>query len=451
MTEVLAYLGLGANEGDRERNIRTALSSLGAVPGVRVVRCSKLVSSALFGEGPEQGEYLNGVAELATSLPAPALLSICRALEVAAGRRLPALRNHPRPLDLDLLLYGRETIDTRDLIVPHPRMWQRPFVLLPLRELGVDLALMPRPVRPLVVQDPAKFAALCSHWQAGACTTGLVPTMGALHPGHQSLIRKARAECDRVLVTIFVNPLQFSAGEDFAAYPRTLERDVQLCAEAGADAVFAPEPLQMYDSDFCSNVAVGAAAMTMEGAIRPTHFQGVATVVARLFALSRPHNAYFGKKDAQQLAVIQRMTLDLGFPIRVVECPIVREADGLAMSSRNVYLAPADRIASTVLVRALRAAQQAFASGERDRDRLLQVASSVLLQEPRAELDYLELRGEGDLRLLPAGPVVLGRMLVAAKFRAGKRVVRLLDNLSLAEPSEVGLSAGSVLFQGDRP
>lgn len=245
MTEVLAYLGLGANEGDRERNIRTALSSLGAAPGVRVVRCSKLVSSALFGEGPEQGEYLNGVAELATSLPAPALLSICRALEVAAGRRLPALRNHPRPLDLDLLLYGRETIDTRDLIVPHPRMWQRPFVLLPLRELGVDLALMPRPVRPLVVQDPAKFAALCSHWQAGACTTGLVPTMGALHPGHQSLIRKARAECDRVLVTIFVNPLQFSAGEDFAAYPRTLERDVQLCAEAGADAVFAPEPLQM--------------------------------------------------------------------------------------------------------------------------------------------------------------------------------------------------------------
>ena len=151
----------------------------------------------------------------------------------------------------------------------------------------------------------------------------------------------ARRECDRVAATIFVNPLQFGPNEDFAAYPRDLTGDLAICAEAGVDAVFAPTVAQMYDPEFCSHVAVGAAAQDMEGALRKDHFGGVATVVARLFAIARPHRAYFGEKDAQQLAVIRRMTRDLGFPIRIVGCPIVREADGLARSSRNVYLGAA--------------------------------------------------------------------------------------------------------------
>ena len=431
MAEVIAYLGLGANLGDRERQLRTALERLAAVPGVRVLRCSSLRTSAFVGDGPAQPDYLNGVAEIATTLPAQALLAVAKALERAAGRTEPVLRNHPRPLDIDLVLYGDERIDTKHLVVPHPRMWDRAFVLEPLRELGVDLERIPRPAKPRLVRDPAEFAALCSAWQQGGCAVGLVPTMGALHPGHQSLMRIARGQCDRVAATIFVNPLQFAPGEDFAAYPRTLERDLQLCAEAEVDVVFAPEPAQMYDPDFCTNLAVGAAAQTMEGAIRPTHFQGVATVVARLFALSRPHSAYFGKKDAQQVAVIRRMTKDLGFPIRIVECPIVREPDGLAMSSRNIYLGPQDRQAALVLVRALRAAQDAFGRGERDRDRLLQVAQAIVAKEPRAALDYLELREEGELRPLPAGPVARGRMIVAARFRDGVRPVRLLDNMSL--------------------
>jgi pantoate--beta-alanine ligase len=189
----------------------------------------------------------------------------------------------------------------------------------------------------------------------------------------------------------------------------------------------------MLPSGFCSHVGVGAAAVGMEGEVRPGHFQGVATVVARLFALARPHRAYFGQKDAQQLAVIRRLVRDLGFPVRIVECPTVREPDGLALSSRNVYLGAEDRRASTVLHRALRRAQTVFQGGERDRERIVAAARSVIEQEPRARLDYLELRADGDLQALPPGPVGGGRLLVAARFLGGQRPVRLIDNIALAD------------------
>lgn len=429
--EVTVHLGLGSNLGDRAQHIQQALRHLARVPGVILVRASSLVETPLQGEGPAQGSFLNAVAELRTTLPAAALLGICKALEAAAGRQLPAPRNHPRPLDLDLLFYGDEQIDSKDLVVPHPRWHERDFVTGPLRELGIDVAARPRRAGPRVVTSAGEFAALTSQWSPGGCVVGLVPTMGALHRGHQSLMEIARGECDRVAVTIFVNPLQFGPKEDFAAYPRTLDADLRVGAAAGVDAVFAPDVAQMYDPDFCSHVAVGAAAEGMEGALRPTHFAGVATVVARLFAIARPHRAYFGEKDAQQLAVIRRMTRDLGFPIRVVGCPIVREADGLAMSSRNIYLGAADRAASTVLYRALSSAQLSFRRGDTDRDALVARVRAVLASEPRATVDYVELRREGDLAALPPGPVAGGRLLVAARFVDGPRPVRLLDNLSL--------------------
>ncbi len=430
-----AYLGLGSNEGDRAGHIQQALQRLAAAPGVQVVRTSSLRESTFVGQGPPQPTFLNGVVELRTSLLPIALLDLCKALEAAAGRTLPAPRHHPRPLDLDVLFVGHERVDTRDLVLPHPRWHLRQFVTEPLRELGVDVATMPRALAAAVIESPAAFSARTTQWLAGGCTIGLVPTMGSLHAGHGSLLTMARQECDRVVATIFVNPLQFGPNEDFAAYPRDLAADLQLCREAGADAVFAPTVAQMYDPLFCSHVAVGSAAEGMEGAVRPGHFAGVATVVARLFALARPQRAYFGEKDAQQLAVIRRMTKDLGFPLQIVGCPIVREADGLAMSSRNVYLGAADRQASTVLVRALRSARDVFTRGERDRDRLLARARSVLATEPRALVEYVELRAEGELAPLPSGPVLQGRMLVAAKFVDGVRPVRLLDNLSLVEGS----------------
>ncbi|MBX3464105.1 MAG: pantoate--beta-alanine ligase [Planctomycetes bacterium] len=436
MRETLVYIGLGSNEGDRRAQLDRAVVRLGGVPGVRVLRASTWHENAFVGDGPPQGAFLNGVAELRTTLPPHALLGVLKAIEAEAGRSLPAPRHHPRPLDLDLLLYGDATIDTRDLRVPHPRWHERAFVIEPLRELGLAIDALPRWPRPPAIEVAAGFAALCSTWHAGGAVVGLVPTMGALHAGHTSLLHRARSECDRVAATIFVNPLQFGPGEDFAAYPRDLARDLQLCADAGVDAVFTPAVAAMYEPDFCSHVGVGAAAEGMEGGLRPGHFAGVATVVARLLALARPQRAYFGEKDAQQLAVIRRLVRDLGFPTAVVPCPIVREPDGLAMSSRNVYLDAADRSASTVLFRALSSARHAFARGERDREALVQRVRAVVATEPRAALDYVELRREIDLQPLPPGPVDGGRLLVAARFLGGARPVRLLDNLSLTDPAQ---------------
>jgi pantoate--beta-alanine ligase len=431
VTPTTAFVAFGSNVGDRAAHLQRALQRLHQVPGIAAVRHSSFVESQPVGDGPPQGPFLNGVVELRTTLAPHALLAVCKALEAEAGRVLPAKRNQPRPLDLDLVFYGDSRIDTRDLVVPHRDWHRRPFVTGPLLELGVDLAARPRHEVPELLEAPGALVARVAEWLAGDCTIGLVPTMGSLHAGHASLMQIARAECDRVLATIFVNPLQFGPGEDFAAYPRDLAGDLAVCRAAGADAVFAPAVAAMYDPQFCSHVAVGAAAQGMEGALRPGHFAGVATVVARLFALARAHRGYFGEKDAQQLAVIRRMTRDLGFPIRIVACPIVREPDGLAMSSRNVYLGLDDRRAATVLHRALRSACEQFQRGEQDRDRLVARVRAVLATEPRAAVDYVELRAADDLAELPPGRIEGGRILVAAKFVDGKRPVRLLDNMVL--------------------
>ena len=443
------YIALGSNVGDREGHLARALDALRAAPGVVVVRASSWIETAFVGEGPEQGPFLNGVAELRTALPPLALLGLLRELERSAGRAFPHPRNHPRELDLDLIFYGDQRLDSRELVVPHPRWHERPFVTQPLEELGVDLASRPRARGTEVVDTAPLMGERVATWLEGGCLIGLVPTMGSLHEGHASLMRAARAECDRVIATVFVNPLQFGAGEDFDAYPRGLERDLEICADAGVDVLFAPSAGQMYGDGFCSRVAVGAEAETMEGDCRQGHFDGVATVVARLFAMTRPHRAYFGEKDAQQIAVIRRMTVDLGFPVEVVPCPIVREADGLAMSSRNVYLGEADRAAATVLFRALSSAKEQFARGLRDRDALLARARAVLEAEPRCALDYLEIRREGDLLPLGPGPVAGGRMLVAGRFTDGVQPVRLLDNLSLqASPSATDVPEGGAMRAG---
>ena len=430
-----AYVALGSNVGDRERHLSTALERLAAVPGVSVLRRSGFVDSAFVGDGPPQGPVLNAVAELETTLSPHALLDVLRALEVEAGRAFPHPRHHPRELDLDLLFFGDAAVDTRELVVPHPRWHERDFVVEPLRELGIDTDTLPRRDAPEVLADATQLEERVATWLAGGCVVGLVPTMGSLHEGHASLMRRARAECDRVVVSVFVNPLQFGPGEDFEAYPRDLDGDRAVCRGAGVDAVFAPSTGAMYDRDFCSHVAVGREAEGMEGAVRPGHFSGVATVVARLFAMVRPHRAYFGEKDAQQVAVVRRLVRDLGFPLELVACPIEREPDGLARSSRNVYLGPDDRAACTVLYRALRSGRERFAAGERDRDGLLAHVRGVFAGEPRCHVDYVELRREGDLRELPPGPVDGGRLLVAARFDGGARPVRLLDNLSLCDSS----------------
>ncbi len=252
---------------------------------------------------------------------------------------------------------------------------------------------------------------------------GFVPTMGFLHEGHISLARRARAECASVVVSIFVNPTQFGPKEDLAAYPRDLPRDLALLESAGVDLVWTPTPEVMYPPGFQTWVAAEAITQPLEGGMRPGHFRGVTTVVAKLFNVVQPQKAYFGQKDAQQAAVIRRMTEDLNFPIEIVVCPTMREPDGLAMSSRNTYLNPEERRAATVLNRALSAAETVFAAGERDAGRLRQVMSETLAAEPLARPQYVSCADPETLAELN-GPIE--RALLSMAVFMGK--TRLIDN-----------------------
>jgi pantoate--beta-alanine ligase len=252
--------------------------------------------------------------------------------------------------------------------------------------------------------------------------------MGFLHAGHISLVERAREENDHVGVSIFVNPTQFAPAEDLAAYPRDLERDLTLLRQAGADLIWTPPVEEVYPPGFQTYVTVEEVTRPLEGAARPTHFRGVATVVAKLFNVFQPDRAYFGQKDAQQAVVIQQMVRDLHFPLEVVVCPIVREPDGLALSSRNVYLTPEQRAAAPVLNRALRAARDAWRAGEHDGERLREIMRGVLAAEPLARPDYVS--AADPVTLAELGDASRG-VLLSMAVRIGR--ARLIDNLLLAK------------------
>ncbi len=265
--------------------------------------------------------------------------------------------------------------------------------------------------------------------RAAGKSVGFVPTMGALHEGHVSLMRRARAENDFVAVSIFVNPTQFGPGEDLERYPRDLERDLDLSAGAGVDAVFAPSAEEMYPKDFSSAVEPGAVAGPLEGASRPGHFRGVATVVAKLFNIVLPDRAYFGQKDAQQLAVIRNLVRGLNFGVQVVACPIVREPDGLAMSSRNAYLNPGERQAALCLARALKTAADLVADGERQATKVAAAMAEEIVEEPLAELDYAAVVDPDSFEDIEK---ITRPALALLAVRFGR--TRLIDNL-LLEPA----------------
>lgn len=264
----------------------------------------------------------------------------------------------------------------------------------------------------------------------GACGQpfGLVPTMGYLHRGHISLVERARAECASVGVSIFVNPAQFGPTEDLGNYPRNLDGDLKLLEAAGVDLVWLPTQEIVYPPGFQTWVEVAGLAAPLEGSMRPGHFRGVATVVAKLFNAFQPQRAYFGQKDAQQAAVIRRMTLDLDFPVEVVICPIVREADGLAMSSRNAYLNPAQRQAAPVLFRALSAAKAAYDAGERNADSLRALMTEIIQAEPLTSLQYVSCADHDTLAELTS---VTGKALLSMAVYIGK--TRLIDNFVLED------------------
>jgi pantoate--beta-alanine ligase len=279
---------------------------------------------------------------------------------------------------------------------------------------------------------------------------GLVPTMGYLHEAHLSLVRRARAACDRVAVSLFVNPAQFNNPADYDSYPRDEARDLELLRAAGVDLAFTPDAGTLYPPGFQSYIEMGALADPLEGAARPGHFRGVATVVAKLFGIIEPHRAYFGEKDAQQVAVVQRMVQDLNIPVEIVPCPTVREADGLAMSSRNVRLTPEDRAAAPVLYRALAEAREAFQEGERDGEALRHRIRERIEAEPRARIDYVSVADPVTLEELDTIDPKGSALASLAVFFGD---VRLIDNLRLVqeEVSVLAMDRGSASERSYRP
>lgn len=274
-----------------------------------------------------------------------------------------------------------------------------------------------------IVETIAEVREQVKQWKKEGLTVALVPTMGYLHEGHRSLMERARKENDRVVVSVFVNPTQFGPNEDLASYPRDLEHDAALCDSVGVDLIFHPTPEEMYPKGFCSFVDMDVLTKELCGLSRPVHFRGVCTVVSKLFHIVTPDRAYFGEKDAQQLAVIERMVLDLNLDIEIVGCPIVREADGLAKSSRNTYLSPEERKAALVLSRSIFAGKKLAESDETDAHKLVQAMTDIISAEPLARIDYVKVV---DLLTMQQIDKLDRPFLAAIAVYIGK--TRLIDN-----------------------
>lgn len=264
-------------------------------------------------------------------------------------------------------------------------------------------------------------------WRSKGLSVGFVPTMGYLHEGHESLIKRAVAENDAVVVSIFVNPMQFGPTEDLASYPRDLEADSKLCEAAGAKLIFHPEPEEMYDDGFCSYVDMNGLTNALCGLSRPVHFRGVCTVVNKLFNIVKPDKAYFGEKDAQQLAVIKRMVKDLNMDIEIVGCPIIREADGLAKSSRNTYLSPESRKQAVILSKSIFMAKKMVEDGERDSAKVKNAMRELIESEPLTDIDYIEIV---DVNTMKSLDVIKGDILCAIAVNVGGEA-RLIDNMMM--------------------
>ncbi|MBR5270683.1 MAG: pantoate--beta-alanine ligase [Clostridia bacterium] len=278
----------------------------------------------------------------------------------------------------------------------------------------------------VLVKTIKEVKELVNKWKSEGQSIGLVPTMGYLHEGHKSLIERSVKENDRTIVSVFVNTIQFGPNEDLATYPRDIESDKKLCESVGADLIFNPEPDEMYGDRFCTHVDMSILTEDLCGASRPGHFRGVQTVVLKLFNIVMPNKAYFGEKDAQQLAVIKRMVEDLNVNVEIVGCPIVREADGLAKSSRNTYLSKEEREAATIINKALTIGKELIKNGERDTKTVVDKITAVINSEPMANIEYIKI-----VDLLTIKPVekIEGSVLCAAAVRFG--TTRLIDNFSI--------------------
>jgi pantoate--beta-alanine ligase len=400
----ICLLGLGSNLGDRVANLLRAVAALSSRPDIAVRRISSFHETEPVGGPAGQGKFLNAAALVETALSPAELLQTLAGIEQRMGRDRHEIWG-PRTIDLDLLLYEQVVVETPQVVVPHPRMHERRFVLAPAAEIAPELVhpILELTVAELLSRLPpiqseamglrvfTRVAAMRAHVlelrQSGR-RLGLVPTMGALHAGHLSLVRAARDECDAVVATIFVNPTQFAPHEDFAKYPRTLESDLQALSTAGCDLVFVPEEGEMYPPGSTTMIEPPAVAEPLEGVGRPGHFRGVATVVLKLFNVIPAQAAFFGQKDYQQTRVVRDMVRDLHLPVEIIVCPTVREPDGLALSSRNRYLSPAERQQALALSRALAEVQGMVRARERDAAKLRSAMRNILAAAGIERIDY---------------------------------------------------------------
>jgi pantoate--beta-alanine ligase len=441
----LCLLAFGSNLGDRVANLEAAADALRRHPAIAVHRVSSFYETAPVGGPPGQGSFFNAAAMIETLLAPGELMFALLNIEKKLGRKRDQ-RWGPRTIDLDLLLYGDQTIEASQLTVPHPEMHKRRFVLEPAAEIAgqwrhpvLDKNLeqlrdaLPSDdaaaVGMRVVFSPAEIQTTTRGLRRAGRSVGLVPTMGALHAGHLSLVHAARQRADVVVATIFVNPTQFGPGEDFGKYPRTLETDLQALSAAGCDLVFLPAAAAIYPPGFSTYVEPPAVAAPLEGVCRPGHFRGVATVVLKLFNLIAADFAYFGQKDYQQLLVIRRMVEDLALAIQIVACPTVREPDGLAMSSRNRYLSPAERQQAVALSQALLRAERLVAGGEKNGAALVAQMRKILAEAGISLVDYIAL---ADPETLAEKPRVDGPAIALVAARVGN--ARLIDNRLLNVP-----------------
>ena len=278
-----------------------------------------------------------------------------------------------------------------------------------------------------VVKTVKEVREIVAAWRKEGLSVGFVPTMGFLHEGHQSLIRKSASQNDRTVVSVFVNPIQFGPNEDLEAYPRDLNRDMQKVEEAGGNLIFNPEPAEMYPGHFTSFIDTTETTELLCGAVRPVHFRGVCTVVGKLFNIVGPDRAYFGQKDAQQLATVKRFVRDLNFPVEIVPCPIVREDDGLAKSSRNTYLSADERKAALILSQSLKKGKEAIEAGERDAQKVIAIIRQNLETEPMARIDYVAMV---DNHTMEDIDVIKGDVLCAIAVYINEHV-RLIDNFMI--------------------
>jgi pantoate--beta-alanine ligase len=433
----ICLLGLGSNLGDRVGNLLQALHLLRR--RVQVLRVSSLHETAPLGGPPGQANYLNAAAVAAFGGLPTELLAILRDVESHLGRERTEFWG-PRTIDLDLLLFDQQVIHTPELTVPHPRMHERRFVLAPACEIASDLR---HPVEkttldellgrlPSVLPGEPKLRVFTSAQSMQAETLrlrrtgqriGLVPTMGALHEGHLSLVQVARERTDVVIATIFVNPTQFGPNEDLSKYPRTLNADLNALSAAGCDVVFVPSHEEMYPAESSTFVEPPAVSQTLEGVCRPGHFRGVATIVLKLFQIIPADVACFGQKDYQQAQVIRRMVADLNVPIEIVVCPIIREPDGLAMSSRNRYLSTAERQQALALSQALDEAERLAAAGQYEGQPIVAAMGNKLHAAGITRIDYVAL---ADPTTLAEVPRIEGRAVALIACFVGS--TRLIDN-----------------------